>query len=341
MSNDLLYEIMYRLCILLLALVGAIWCVPSPLKSTEQVEEYRKFLQQTRQGNNTFLVSSSAIAPGGYWENSGKFEGDIILDDWQIDALVTDYAAGRSAYIWPNTKWPGNVVVYEIAAGHFNQAQIDHIIRSIQWIEHFSCIRFRLRNANDRNYVRLTGYNNGCYASVGFWHDRGIHTLNLTPNVPDRGCFVMTTIIHEWLHVLGFFHMQSTYNRYDYVRIAWENIQRGMEHNFERYATNIVSNLGLPYEYTSCMHYFATAFSINGRPTIIPLRAHYGVMGQQTYVTHYDWLRLRRHYNCPGGWSAEEAKLLEAEVEKSIPLMAPKADDEIIADIPEVVEKQE
>lgn len=55
------------------------------------------------------------------WENSGKFEGDIVLDDWQVEALVTNFAAGRAAYIWPNTKWPDNVVVYDFGPNEFSK----------------------------------------------------------------------------------------------------------------------------------------------------------------------------------------------------------------------------
>lgn len=254
------------------------------------------------------------------WENSGKFEGDIVLDDWQVEALVTNFAAGRAAYIWPNTKWPGNVVVYDFGPNEFNAAQQRNILDAIGWIEHFSCVRFRRRNANDRNYVLLTGRSDGCYASVGYWADRGVHTLNLARSNPGTGCLWVTVIIHEWLHVLGFFHMQSTYTRDNYVRINFNNIVSGMGHNFDRYENNIVSNLALPYEYTSCMHYSSHAFSRNGQPTITPLRSFPGIMGQQDHVTTLDWLRLRRHYNCPGAWAQDEVELLEKEVQLNSPL---------------------
>lgn len=45
-----------------------------------------------------------------------------------------------------------------------------------------------------------------------------------------------------------------------------------MEYNFDRYETKLVSNLGLPYEYDSCMHYDAYAFSTNGKTTMDALK---------------------------------------------------------------------
>lgn len=45
-----------------------------------------------------------------------------------------------------------------------------------------------------------------------------------------------------------------------------------MEHNFEIYTSDIIDNLGAEYEYTSCMHYHAYGFTINGEPTIVALK---------------------------------------------------------------------
>lgn len=73
----------------------------------------------------------------------------------------------------------------------------------------------------------VQGYSDGCYANVGYWASRGVHTMNLALDVPGRGCFNPIVIIHEWLHVIGFFHMQSTHDRDSFVRINWLNIVRG------------------------------------------------------------------------------------------------------------------
>ncbi|XP_052747561.1 zinc metalloproteinase nas-4-like [Bicyclus anynana] len=128
-------------------------------------------------------------------------------------------------------------------------------------------------------------------------------------------------IIHELLHNLGFFHMQSAYERYNYVRINWANIRQGSAHNFYRMQRSQVNLLGLPYEYQSCMHYSTHAFSINGQPTIVATRSFSGTMGHMVYVTHWDWVRLRRHYNCPGAWNERDMQELKEEVDRTRPLM--------------------
>lgn len=43
-------------------------------------------------------------------------------------------------------------------------------------------------------------------------------------------------------------------------------------HNFNIYTSDLVSNLGIEYDYVSCLHYGPYAFTINGLPTIIALQ---------------------------------------------------------------------
>lgn len=44
----------------------------------------------------------------------------------------------------------------------------------------------------------------------------------------------------------------------------------GYENNFEKYNNSTVTDFGVPYDYGSLMHYGETAFSYNGKRTIIP-----------------------------------------------------------------------
>lgn len=62
--------------------------------------------------------------------------------------------------------------------------------------------------------------------------------------------------------------MQSSYDRDNYVRINFENIESGRENNFQMYPNSIVSHFQTSYDLDSLMHYTRTAFSRNGQATI-------------------------------------------------------------------------
>lgn len=98
----------------------------------------------------------------------------------------------------------------------------------------------------------------------------GVQRLNLQHNKLDKGCFKIGTIMHEFLHALGFYHMQSATERDDYVRIEWDFIKPGKENNFKKREADKITNFGVKYDYRSVLHYSAYAFSLNGQATIVP-----------------------------------------------------------------------
>lgn len=69
---------------------------------------------------------------------------------------------------------------------------------------------------------------------------------------------------------LGFHHMQCAYDRNDYVKIHYENIKLGKEHNFKKYTSTEVTHFNTTYDYYSILHYSAYGFSKNKAPTIVP-----------------------------------------------------------------------
>uniref|UniRef100_A0A2A4K5D1 Metalloendopeptidase n=1 Tax=Heliothis virescens TaxID=7102 RepID=A0A2A4K5D1_HELVI len=331
--------------IVLLSVVGCALAGPPVSRTKDQIESFKAYLERSRRDDGIRIESRMLTNPkASEWENSGKFQGDILLNDEQAEYLVQEYsgtasesgAAARNAYIWGNTKWPANTIIYEFS-NDFNNAQVNAIYAAMREISARTCVRFRRREWWETVFVRITGRPDGCYANVGYWPSMGVHTFNLALANPGQGCFTHTTIIHEWLHIVGFMHMQSTHNRDDYVRILWQNVWPGMEHNFEKYGTNVVNNMGLPYEYASNMHYGRYGFSINGQATMLPIYNDNGLMGQQQFVTGWDWLRANRHYNCPGAWSAP---INAEELAKGTYLHEYKAeDDAALEDSPqEVVE---
>ncbi|XP_029720896.2 seminal metalloprotease 1 [Aedes albopictus] len=232
------------------------------------------------------------LKPGELAEElSGQFEGDMILTEEQTRDINR-----RNGMLNESYRWPMNTVFYEIDDTYFSRAQVRYILHGMTLIERATCIRFRQREPENTDYIRIHGSGSGCSANVG--HIGGRQSINLQPYELGTGCFRIGTIVHEIIHGLGFMHMQSTYNRDEYVEIVWENIQPGTENNFRMYDSDRVSNFGTDYDYGSVMHYSATAFSINGEKTIVALQETDEVMGQRLAMSERDILKINRMYNC-------------------------------------------
>lgn len=170
-------------------------------------------------------------------------------------------------------------------------------------LERESCVRFREATDDDQHYVNITGFDGGCYSEVGLTLS-GAQVLNLEVYPLNTGCFRLGTIIHEFLHTLGFYHMHSTSNRDEYVRIAFENIASFAKNNFDRHDEEKVDNFDQEYDFGSVLHYQPTAFSTNGKPTIIaldPENPDVAKMGQRAGMSRRDIDRLNTMYRCPIG----------------------------------------
>merc|ERR1711872_354837 len=108
---------------------------------------------------------------------------------------------------------------------------------------------------NQRNYVQVVK-ENGCWSFVGNL-GRGSQKLSL-----GRGCLITGTIQHEFLHAAGFIHEHQRTDGDDYG---------------------------------SVMHYGRTAFSFNGRPTIIP-KDRNARIGNRSGPSATDLERIKRLY---------------------------------------------
>ena len=132
------------------------------------------------------------------------------------------------------------------------------------------------------NYVHVYTKPKGCYAYVGMIN-RGGQELNLQ----DGGCFSaryssnkfslsliqqnvlssLSTIVHEFVHALGAFHVHSRSDRDKYVTVDFSNIKKGKEHNFKKHAN--CPTYGTPYDPMSLMHYEHYAFAIDRKKSTI------------------------------------------------------------------------
>ena len=203
---------------------------------------------------------------------------------------IASIAIGSKVNFWPN-----GVVPYTFAH-NYGSSFVSVVESAMRAIEAVSNVRF-VRRSNQRNAVSISGTQAGCWSYVGM--QGNVQTISI-----GRGCAYEGIVVHELLHALGIWHEQSRGDRDSYIDILWENVQRNQRHNFEKAAE---IQFG-PYDYASIMHYPATAFSANGRPTIRPKQA--GVtLGNRQRLSPADIAGLKRVYGGDGGQSNGEPQI--------------------------------
>lgn len=181
----------------------------------------------------------------------------------------------------------------------FEQRQ--EIRSALDEIEDQTCIKFIRRPR--KNFIRVFS-GRGCFSAVGM--AGGVQGMSLQSN----GCIKRGIIMHEFLHALGFYHMQSSHNRDNYIRIKTENIKPSQIHNFYKYSNRHISHFGTSYDLDSIMHYSKKAFSRNGRDTIETIDPEFrNRIGQRGTLSSGDIHRINNMYKC--WWWRKTSKLLK------------------------------
>ncbi|XP_046720552.1 high choriolytic enzyme 1-like isoform X2 [Silurus meridionalis] len=210
-------------------------------------------------------------------------EGDIaVSDDSEKNA---DPCTSRGC-MWPKSA-NGRVYIPYVIANQYTDRERQIIERGLDSFSSVTCIRF-IPRSNERDYISIESLS-GCYSKIG--RTGYAQTLSLARS----GCVYYDTVQHELLHALGFNHEQTRSDRDSYIRVAWENIIEGKEHNFNKKAT---LNQDTSYDYNSVMQYHKTAFSKNGLPTMIPIPDPNVPFGTATEMNNNDISRVNRLYQC-------------------------------------------
>jgi len=213
------------------------------------------------------------------WEQSGKFEGDIMLTDVRL----------RTGWLNTDRRWPNAEVPFVINSV-FNTAERQRILMAIDEFHNKTLITFRQYNPwTDRDFIYITGQNDGCRSFVG--RIGGRQQLNLERN----DCLLHGNILHQLMHALGFFHMHTATDRDNYVTINWDNIEPGRKIFFFIQSATLTTSFGVPYDYDSIMHWGPYAFSGNGNRTIEPKDPN-AQIGQRDGLSEKDIERIARMY---------------------------------------------
>ena len=141
--------------------------------------------------------------------------------------------------------------------------------------------------------MKIGRYDGGCWSYVGNVIPNG-HPVNL-----DIGCIDPGTIRHEIMHMLGWYHEQSRFDRDDYITIDYNNMNNDEDtiNQFEKRTESFMDSNGRPYDYESVMHYGPYAFSNNGQPTIIPNQNGVSI-GNKNEFSAEDLIQLKLKYRC-------------------------------------------
>lgn len=103
-------------------------------------------------------------------------------------------------------------------------------------------------------------------------------------------------MLHELLHVIGFWHEHSRADRDKYVQIIWSVILKDAWRNFCKHET---TNMLSSYDFGSLLHYSSVAFSADGSTSIKALTGDAKNMGQRIKLSNSDILRVNKLYHCP------------------------------------------
>uniref|UniRef100_A0A183C0X1 Metalloendopeptidase n=1 Tax=Globodera pallida TaxID=36090 RepID=A0A183C0X1_GLOPA len=163
----------------------------------------------------------------------------------------------RPAKLWPNARIP-----YVIST-HYSPHERALLAKAVKQYHDRTCV-------------------DGCFSEVG--RTSGVQVLSL-----DNGCMDYSTIIHEIMHVVGFYHEHERWDRDYYIDIIWQNIDKSALDQFGKIDLSKTSYYGQPYDYRSILHYDSLAFSKNGFPTMLPKKADF---------SEIDLAKINRMYGC-------------------------------------------
>lgn len=186
-------------------------------------------------------------------------------------------------------KWPNGVIPFII---DFPLRRIEGmIINAMREIESKSCIKFKKRENEGDFVIFRTGH--GCFSGVGRKSGRQIVSLG-------HGCENFGIILHELMHVVGFYHLHQRSDRDKFLNIHWDNINPMYINNFKLLSPDVMP-INDFFDYQSIMMYGSSSFSKDRTSvTMTPSRpgARIADPAQKFSLSPADVRGINRMYDC-------------------------------------------
>jgi hypothetical protein len=212
--------------------------------------------------------------------------GHVLVDDMIVPAEWLHGDGHVNSLPW-NTPPDANIIPYEFAP-EVATADRTTLRDAMDHLQAFCGVRFAPRWPAAVDWIEFK--NNptpGGAAEVG--RRGGRQRVWLYPG-EDRG-----VAIHELMHAMSFLHEHQRSDRDTFVTVQWANIQNGAQHNFNLLSDTLVG----AYDFDSIMHYFLSAFSNGGGPTLTLNVPYTGLIGHTSYVSNGDGAGLRSLHGAP------------------------------------------
>ncbi|KAM9339530.1 meprin A subunit alpha [Symphorus nematophorus] len=241
-----------------------------------------------------FVVLKVQAVPTHTGDNAdaGELRDDILEINTGLNHLFEGDIAGdpsRNGILDETRRWKFPIPYILTDSLELNAKGV--ILQAFEEYRLRSCVDFKPYEGETSyiSFIKLSG----CWSYVG--DDRKGQNVSIGAR-----CDTKAIVQHELLHALGFYHEQSRSDRDDYVKIWWDQIEEGKEHNFNKYEDDFVTDMNTPYDYESIMHYRPKSFNKNASiPTITTTIPYFNeVIGQRLDFSAVDITRLNRMYDC-------------------------------------------